>query len=123
MKNNIYCIVWLLLTITMQAQKMELSSVFIPSELKENANSLVRLQVINIVINSAQEYVITTQKVITVFNENGLNNIDAYEYYDASNKVQEIEATIYNSFGNEIKKIKKKRIQRSKCSRWFFYFY
>lgn len=122
MKNNIYCIVWLLLTITMQAQKMELSSVFIPSELKENANSLVRLQEINIIINSAQEYVITTQKVITVFNENGLNNIDAYEYYDASNKIQEIEATIYNSFGNEIKKIKE-RIQRSKCSRWFFYFY
>lgn len=111
MKNNIYCIVWLLLTITMQAQKMELSSVFIPSELKENANSLVRLQEINIVINSAQEYVITTQKVITVFNENGLNNIDAYEYYDASNKIQEIEATIYNSFGNEIKKIKKKEFK------------
>jgi transglutaminase-like putative cysteine protease len=108
MKNKLHCIVWLLLTFAMQAQKMELSSVFIPSELKENANSLVRLQEIYIVIKSDHEYVITTQKIITVFNENGLNNIDANEYYDASNKILEIEATVFNSFGNEIKKIKKK---------------
>jgi transglutaminase-like putative cysteine protease len=108
MKNKLHCIVWLLLTFAMQAQKMELSSVFIPSELKENANSLVRLQEIDIVIKSDHEYVITTQKIITVFNENGLNNIDANEYYDASNKILEIEATVFNSFGNEIKKIKKK---------------
>jgi transglutaminase-like putative cysteine protease len=108
MKNKLHCIVWLLLTFAMQAQKMELSSVFIPSELKENANSLVRLQEIDIVIKSDHEYEITTQKIITVFNENGLNNIDANEYYDASNKILEIEATVFNSFGNEIKKIKKK---------------
>lgn len=111
MINKINCIAWLFFTITMQSQKLEFSSIFIPAELKENANSVVRTQDINITINSSKDYVITTKKVITVFNENGLRNIDAYEYYDASNKIIELEAIILNSFGNEIKKIKKKEFK------------
>ncbi len=111
MKNKLSCVVWLLLTITMQSQKLEFSSIFIPAELKENANSVVRSQEINITINSAKEYVITTKKVITVFNENGIRNIDAYEYYDSSNKIIELEAIVLNSFGNEIKKIKRKEFK------------
>jgi len=108
MKNNLSYVMLLFFSVALHAQKLEFSSLFIPAELKENANSVVRFQEINITINSAKEYVITTKKAITVFNENGIRNIDAYEYFDASNKILELEATILNSFGNEIKKIKKK---------------
>ena len=89
------------------AQNSEFASVLIPDTLKENANSIIRNQSIDIDILSQKSMVIKTYKVITVLNSKGLSNIDAREYYSNSEKVISIQATIYNAFGREIKKIKK----------------
>jgi len=84
-------------------------SVFsIPENLKENANSTIRNQEIEIDIISINKMVIKTQKVITVFNYSGLKNIDAHEFYDKSTTVNSIQAVVYDALGNEIKKIKRK---------------
>lgn len=86
------------------AQKLNYSIAGIPENLKEHANAVVRLNQVDINISSRKYYTIKTLRVVTVLNEYGLKNIDASEYND----VNSIEATIYDAFGNEIKKIKRK---------------
>lgn len=90
------------------SQDLKLSSLLIPSELSENANSVIRDQIVEIEILSQESMIIKKSKIITVLNSKGLNNVDAVEYYNNSTKVKVIEATIYNSFGYELKKIKRK---------------
>lgn len=92
----------------MIAQKIDYSNIIFPDNLKENSNSVVLNQEINISIISQKLFSIKTHKVVKVFNELGLNNIDATEYYDKSNRIINIEAKVYNSFGKEIKVIKRK---------------
>jgi hypothetical protein len=80
----------------------------IPKELKENANSVIRLQEVVININSRQLYTTKTKRIVTVLNEYGNKGVDASEYYSKSERIKNIEATIYDAFGKEIKKIRKK---------------
>lgn len=84
------------------------NTLLIPKELKEKANSVVQYQKNEVEIVSQKLYKITTKKVVTVLNEYGLNNVDAREYYSNSEKINIIEAIIYDAFGKEIKKIKRK---------------
>ena len=80
----------------------------IPEELKENANSVIRLQEIEITINSRELYTTKTKRIVTVLNEYGNKGVDASEYYSKSERIKNIEATIFDAFGKEIKKVKKK---------------
>lgn len=101
------------------AQNTNYSVLTIPENLKENANSIIRYQSIDITITSQKSFVEKTTKAITVFNSKGINNIDAKEYYGDSDKVNSIEATIYNAFGMEIKKIKRKDFKDQSVSDGF----
>lgn len=98
----------LLFTLTAFSQEINHSSLLIPEELKENANSVVRSQHIEMNILSQELMTIKKAKIITVLNAKGNNNIDAEEYYDNSTKIKNIEAVIFDAFGKEIKKIKRK---------------
>ncbi|MCL9809382.1 DUF3857 domain-containing protein [Flavobacterium luminosum] len=80
----------------------------IPAELKENANSVIRNQEVSVEIKSISQMVIKTLKTITVFNEYGIRNIDAVEYFDQTTTIKNIEAIVYDSLGKELKKIKRK---------------
>lgn len=95
-------------TFTVQSQKNEYSTLLIADSLKENANAVVRLNQVDIIIASQRNMNINTTRVITVLNEKGLSAVDAAENYDKKTTVKEIEATIYDAFGKEIKKIKRK---------------
>lgn len=106
--KNYFLLLGLLFFGTAFSQNADLTVFGIPAELKENSNSVVRNEEILIEIKSISNMIIKTKKVITVFNEKGLRNIDAYEHYDKSSSVNSIEALIYNSIGNEIKKIRRK---------------
>ncbi len=108
MKNLFYVLFLLFAFHFSSAQNSNYSTLLIPENLKETANSVVRNQSIIITISSQKSMTTKTLKVVTVLNKYGLNNIDAVEYYDKSSKVKSIEVTIYNSFGKEIKKIKRK---------------
>ena len=101
-------ILFLFSTIVGFSQDIKLSSLLIPKELSENANSVVKDNKIEINILSQKLMTIKKTKTITILNSKGLNNIDAIEYYDNSSKIKTIEATIYNSVGKEIKKFKRK---------------
>lgn len=90
------------------AQKSDYKLAAINDVLTENANAVVRLSQIDITIASQRSMTIRNKRVVTVLNENGQSAIDAYAFYDKSRSVKSIEALIYDAFGNEIKKIKKK---------------
>lgn len=90
------------------SQDFKYSSLLLPKELTENANSVIREQKIEVNILSQKSMIIKKNKIITVLNAKGLNSIDATEYYDKSRKIKSIEATVYNSIGKEIKRFKQK---------------
>ncbi len=101
-------LLFLLTTSTFFAQKVEYNAQSISDSLKENANAVVRLNQIDITILSQRSMNIKKKRVITVFNEKGVNLIDASEYYDKSTSIRNIEATVFDAFGKEIKRIKRK---------------
>lgn len=107
MNAKLYLFLLCFSTISIKAQNTY-TSLLIPDNLKENANSVVRFQSVNISISSERQMNVKKRKVITILNKRGQNNVDAIEYYDRSNKVVSIEATVYNVVGKEIKKIKRK---------------
>jgi Domain of Unknown Function with PDB structure (DUF3857)/Transglutaminase-like superfamily len=90
------------------AQKTEYNSNIISDSIKENANAVIRLNQIDIIITSQRSMSIKTQRVVTVLNEKGLSAIDAIESYDKRTTISNIEATVFDASGKEIKKIKKK---------------
>jgi transglutaminase-like putative cysteine protease len=100
--------VFLLVINSISAQVDKRIALTIPKELKENANSVIRLQEVVININSRQLYTTKTKRIVTVLNEYGNRGVDASEYYSKSERIKNIEATIYDAFGKEIKKIRKK---------------
>ncbi|PXY40125.1 DUF3857 domain-containing protein [Flavobacterium cheongpyeongense] len=108
MKNLSYALLFFLFTLISSAQKSTYLISTIKDSLKENANAVVRLDQMDIVIVSQRSMNIKTQRVVSVFNEKGLREIDAYQHYDKTTSIKTIEAIVYDAFGNEIKKIKRK---------------
>ena len=90
------------------AQKTEYNSLSISDSLKENANAVIRLNQIDILISSQRNMNVITKRVVTVLNEKGLDAIDAVENYDKRTTIRNIETTVYDAFGKEIKKFKRK---------------
>ncbi|RZS92211.1 DUF3857 domain-containing protein [Aquimarina brevivitae] len=86
----------------------DLQSIVLDSVLIQDANAVVRNEEIVVTIKSKNSVVITTSRTVTVLNRYGNDLIQAYESYDNSTKIKRIEATIHNSVGEEIKKIRKK---------------
>ena len=108
MKFTFSGLFFFLFTLILSAQKSEYAVTAISDSLKENANAVVRLDQMDITIASQRSMNIKTQRVVTVLNEKGLGNIDAYQHYDKSLSVKNIEAVVYDISGKEIKKIKRK---------------
>ncbi len=80
----------------------------VPEELLVNADAVVRLDQMQVVVESRDVMRVSSKRVVTVINENGDKYIHASTYYDKGVKIGTLEAKIYNKQGNEIKKIKKK---------------
>lgn len=108
MKNLCSALFFFLFSLISSAQKSEYSTATITDSLKENANAVVRLDQMDITISSQRSMNIKTQRVVSVLNEKGLADIDAYQNYDKTTALKNVDAVVYDAFGNEIKKIKRK---------------
>ena len=108
MNYKLYCLVFLLSITLLSAQNPEYSSLLIPDSLKQNANAVVRLDQIDILISSQRSMNIKNKRVVTILNELGQRFLQAGEYYDKRRAIVGIQAIIYDAIGNEIKKIKRK---------------
>lgn len=87
-----------------------------PDSIKQNANAVVKDERIEINISSFKNMTIKKYRVITILNELGLRNLDAYEYFDRSTVIKDLEVQIFNAFGVEIKKIKRKDFKENSVS-------
>ncbi|HPG12274.1 MAG TPA: DUF3857 domain-containing protein [Chitinophagaceae bacterium] len=83
----------------------------IPKSLIKNANAVLRLEEVRLHIVNTGQTVITNHYVITILNENGDRWSDFYEYYNKFREVESVEGFLYDAYGNQIKKIKKKDIE------------
>ena len=107
--RNLFCaLFFFVFTLISSAQKSEYAISTIADSLKENANAVVRLDQTDITIASQRSMNIKTFRVVTVLNEKGSNAVNAYEGYGKNTSVKSIEAIVYDAFGNELKKIKRK---------------
>lgn len=79
----------------------------IPLELKVKANAVVRFNKVHIEVVNFNKFIYTNKRIITVFNKEGNYKVDAYQHYGQNVKIQGLEARVYNSNGQEIKKFKK----------------
>ena len=105
----------LFFTTLLFSQKTEYSTLLIPDSLKQNANAVVRLNQIDIVISSQRDMNIKEKRVVTILNENGISSIGAVEHYDKHTTVRSVEATVFDGSGIEIKRIKRKDF-RDQCA-------
>lgn len=104
----IFSAIFLLTPVYLFSQRIDLALARVPDSLKQNANAIVRLDRMDLAITSQREMTIREVRIVTVLNENGLSSIGASCSYDKRTSVKSIEATVYDTFGNEIKKIKKR---------------
>jgi transglutaminase-like putative cysteine protease len=122
MKKKLPFFIFLFFILFCSAQKNEFTTFTIADSLKQNANAVVRLSQIDITIASQRSMKIAEKRVVTVFNENGLSCVNAYEYYDKRRSIRAIQAIVYDSFGNEIKKIKRKEFTEQSAADGFTIF-
>ncbi|WP_026728425.1 DUF3857 domain-containing protein [Flavobacterium denitrificans] len=108
MKTTFFALFLFLITFNSFAQKANYTITSIPDSLKQNANAVVRLDQMDITIASQRSMNVKKQRVITVLNDKGLSDIEAFEHYDKTTLINSIEAIVYDAAGNEIKKIKRK---------------
>lgn len=105
--QQILIICLLLLSTISFGQKIKYSSLLIPSELKENANAVIRNNVREVTLRAVNDMVIKEKRVITILNKLGDQFLDVYTHYDNHSKITKLSAKIYDALGNEIKKYSK----------------
>lgn len=102
-----FLVVFFLAFISTNAQ-VDFSILSIPSDLKENANSVLVKENIIVDLSEEAKMIVEEYSVRTIFNELGNRHLNAVEYYDKNSKVKKIEAYIYDALGNEIAHYKKR---------------
>ncbi len=107
MRLFLLCCILLQSTLLFAQTSLELQAVILPSDLKENADSIIRDEQITVNIPNQRTLEYSVYRVITVLNKKGIADINAGVGYDKDSRVKKLEATIYNNVGEEIKHFKK----------------
>ena len=105
--KKITTLTFLLFNVLIYAQDVDFSSLSIPETLKEDANSVVRFENLAIEIISQREMIISYQTAITIYNDLGDDHANLTINYDKRRTINEVKATVYDSMGAVVKKIKK----------------
>lgn len=92
----------------LNGQNLNYTSLTIPTELRKNANAVVRLDDMQITILDELRMSYKYKRIVTVFNETGNKHVRAGAGYDDTNKIKSIEAYVYDNVGKEIDHYKKK---------------
>ncbi len=106
---SLFLIVLLLSCFSLTAQDYEISA--IAPELFLNANAVVRSEEISIEVKSIDKIIIHKKRAVTVLNEYGERHALAADVYDKDRKIKDQEAYIYDEYGEEIRKIKKRHFK------------
>lgn len=79
-----------------------------PTPLLENADAIVRLDKMEVTIEARDKMKVTSRRIVTVLNKDGNRHVHGYLGYEKNDKVNTLEAIVYNGNGNEITTFKKK---------------
>lgn len=116
MKRNQFFVFLVFLVFNNTFSQKENYFAIYPDSLRENANAIIKENIIDIKIPSFDRMIIKKRRVITVLNEFGLKHLDANEYYDNSSSIKSMEAEVYNALGQEIRKIRRKDFKENSIS-------
>ena len=94
-------------TLSSQSFDSNLSYLTIPDSLKTNANAVIRYENTHIELVNRSKMVTTKEMVVTVLNKHGDGDGYIDLYYNNHRKINSVSAKIYDTFGREIKKIKR----------------
>lgn len=82
----------------------------IPLALLKNANVVKRFEHIDFEVMNPGEAILRKKYAITILNENGDNQAGFLEYYDKLHEIRNIEGSLYDATGKELKRLKNKQI-------------
>ncbi len=77
----------------------------IPDGLRKNANVVLRYSDIILEVHSQKKATYSEEYAITILNERGLRDSYFVKYYDNADKIQRIKGTIYDKYGNKVRKL------------------
>ncbi|MDP5077756.1 MAG: DUF3857 domain-containing protein [Nonlabens sp.] len=99
------CILFSFLAFAQQDLSKSVSS--IPQELSLKTDAVIRNYDILVTVEAEDRVFIRTEKLVTVYNESGISDLNAVEYYNKNRQVKELEVIIYDALGNKLERIKK----------------
>lgn len=82
----------------------------ITEELKEDANSVVRHEEVFFKVKSTSEGTYHFKQIITILNKDSKDNV-LRVFYDKDSRVTAIKATLFNAFGQKVRKIKPSEVK------------
>ncbi len=82
----------------------------IPAALLKKAHVVKRMEQIRFEVLSTGEAILYKKYALTILDDNGEKYAGFFEYYDALHSIRNIEGTLYNGEGKELKKLKNKQI-------------
>lgn len=89
------------------AQISETSAFSVPEKLSESSAAVVRLENKEIEIVNDSKMIVRCEFILTVLSEAGNSHANLYLHYDNHTKIKDAEGWILNSFGEEVKHVKK----------------
>lgn len=106
-KSSLFLIIFIFVANILNSQNFEFSTLLIPKELKEDANSVIRFENTSIELKSQRDMTIKFETAITIFNKLADDYADVTLYYDKRRAIKSVKVIIYDAMGNELEKIKK----------------
>jgi Domain of Unknown Function with PDB structure (DUF3857)/Transglutaminase-like superfamily len=82
----------------------------IPADLKKNAHVVKRMEQISFEIVNSGEAVLKKKYAYTILDENGDDQAVFVEYYDKLHEIKNIEGSLYDANGKELKRLRNKQI-------------
>ena len=103
--HAVLCTLFFISSATSQDYNFNINT--IPENLKENANSVIRFENVAIEMKSQRDMIIKVEKAITIFNKLAEDYEDVLLHYDKRRTIKNVTVFIYDSTGEQLKKIKK----------------
>ncbi|XLS29955.1 DUF3857 domain-containing transglutaminase family protein [Flavobacteriaceae bacterium M23B6Z8] len=102
------CLLCMFSLTVVNSQNLNYTSLTIPTELRKNANAVVRLDDMQVTILDERKMKYHYKRVVTVLNDRGNKHIRAGAAYDDTDAIKNIEAYVYDNLGKEIAHYKRK---------------
>jgi Domain of Unknown Function with PDB structure (DUF3857) len=107
-RKNLVIIVLSLLTLYVKAQDLKYNIANLPDSLKKDANTVYHLDEATLSVDGPGRYTYKVHQVFTILNKDGAHHLRQVYGIDKFYKMSDIEMKVYNAFGKEIDKYKKK---------------